>query len=227
MRFDPTARLQEVTTADEGDQFHLARIKGIEVLDHIGHLAPVDAAGLVVVGEVEDHSLQRKEAGERSGYFRSTNIQGLNRMKLNEKHLAVMNVMTFLAFSGYSIALIPTCTAYFMHDASIDTDPYLLVTISAILFLFPALVQCMVFRLDMPSYGVLHRTHFAVCSGSIGLLAIAVGGSCSLINNGHYMFIGFAPIVLSYSLRVVGFCTLLAILYRFGKDLSERRKAAS
>jgi hypothetical protein len=25
------------------------------VLDHVGHLAPVDAAGLIVVGEVEEH----------------------------------------------------------------------------------------------------------------------------------------------------------------------------
>ena len=63
MCFDRSACLQEVTAADQCDESHIASTEGVQVLDHVGHLAPIDTAGLVVVGEVEDHGGQRNGSG--------------------------------------------------------------------------------------------------------------------------------------------------------------------
>lgn len=145
---------------------------------------------------------------------------------MNAKHLAILNVLMFLASAIYSITCIPSCTAYFMHDASIDTGPTLLITIGGIFLMAPALVQWGCIRRGMPIPAKLHTIHFAISVVCIALLALAVTGPCNFINGGHYMFIGSGPFILSYSLRVIGFGTLIPILYVFGKDVLKSRKNA-
>jgi hypothetical protein len=130
---------------------------------------------------------------------------------MRAKHFIFINVITFLLFAIHYHLNTSDCEAYYMHDDSINLSSQSLIVNSAILFLGPALIQ-LVLALKAKNKKTFFLLQYILALISVGLLSLAINKPCELINGGHYMFVDFISILISFLLKIICYI-LLAILF--------------
>ncbi len=133
-------------------------------------------------------------------------------IKYSNRNLIIVHTATFLVFSIYFLITVKDCTAYFMHDASMEVSIKNTILNTFLLFILPCAILAFREFMKIKDSLKLLVINYILSLTSISLISVAFNKPCEFINGGNYMFINFFTISFSYLLKFASHLLLLIIL---------------
>ena len=133
-------------------------------------------------------------------------------IKFSNRNLIIVHIATFLIFSIYFIITVKDCTAYFMHDASMEVSLKKSILNTFLLIILPCVILAFREFIRIKDSLKLLVFNYVLSLTSISLISVAFNKPCNFVNGGNYMFINFFTISFSYLLKFASHFLLLIIL---------------